>query len=75
MPMRLRKIVIVPGLLFAVMTLLQAEGAEQPKNAVPGDPYPEDFVYDTGIERCFDYAAPVWARLVPARLADDHSGI
>ena len=43
MPMRLRKIVIVPGLLFAVMTLLQAEGAGQPKNPVPGDPYPEAF--------------------------------
>ena len=46
MPIRLRKTAVVPGLLFALITQLQAGGAGERKNPGPGDPYPEDFVYD-----------------------------
>ena len=46
MLMRLRKATVVPGLLFALMIQLQAGEAGERKNPGPGDPYPEDFVYD-----------------------------
>ena len=44
--MPVQKAVLVPGLLFALLSLPQELGDQDRQNPGPGDPYPEDFVYD-----------------------------
>ncbi len=66
---------IVPGFLFALMALLQAAGAGQVKNPAPGDPYPEDFVYDIsggGQFRLADFKGKK-AVLITNHIVDDGS--
>ena len=75
MPMRLRKTAVVPGLLFALLTQLQAGGAGERKNPAPGDPYPEDFVYDIsggGQFRLADFRGKK-AVLITNHIVDDGS--
>ena len=44
--MPVQKAVLVPGLLFALLSLPQELGDQDRQNPGPGDSYPEDFVYD-----------------------------
>ena len=75
MLIRLCKTTVVPGLLFALMIQLQAGEARERKNPGPGDPYPEDFVYDIsggGQFRLADFKGKK-AVLITNHIVDDGS--
>ena len=75
MLMRLGKTALVPGLLFALMILLQAGEIGERRNPGPGDPYPEDFVYDIsggGQFRLADFRGKK-AVLITNHIVDDGS--
>ena len=75
MLMRLRRTAVMAGLVLVLMIQLQAGGAEERKNPGPGDPYPEDFVYDIsggGQFRLADFRGKK-AVLITNHIVDDGS--